>query len=215
MKIEKLTDNKIRVIINLEDLEENHIDSDTIMSKPMEAQTLLLEMLLKAEKEVGFYTDGCKLLIEAFSSSDGIFVFTITKYEDNNSKKQNYISLPNKRKVVVKKKSININSKSSTFKFNDFEEFCNLCININDINDINIKKISKNISLYLYNNTYYLIIADINPDYENINKFYSIISEFATLHTHSNTFENKVMEHGKAIIKKNAINLGIKYFANK
>ena len=79
MKIEKLTEDKIRVIVNSEDLKNNNLDYQTIMEKPIESQKLFLEMLLKAEKEVGFYTEGCKLLVEAFSSSDGLFVFTITK----------------------------------------------------------------------------------------------------------------------------------------
>ena len=82
MKIEKLTENKIRVIINLDDLKKNNLDFHTIMQKPIESQKLFLEMLLKAEKELGFYTEGCKLLVEAFSSSEDVFIFTITKYID-------------------------------------------------------------------------------------------------------------------------------------
>lgn len=81
MKIEKLTENKIRVIINNQDLKDNHIDLHTLMTKTLESQNLFLDMLLRAEQEVGFHTDGCKLLIEAFSSTDENFVFTITKYE--------------------------------------------------------------------------------------------------------------------------------------
>ena len=38
MKIEKLTENKIRVIINSEDLKENNIDSNTLMEKAIESQ---------------------------------------------------------------------------------------------------------------------------------------------------------------------------------
>lgn len=215
MKIEKLTDNKIRVIINLDDLKENNIDYKSLMSKPLETQSLLLEMLSKAEKEIGFYTDGCKLLIEAFSSSEGIFVFTITKYEDTKAKDINNTSSQNKKKVIAKKKTINIKSETSTFKFNNFDEFCHFCAYINSIDDFNIKKISKDISLYLYNDTYYLLVSNINTGYEQIDKFYSMISEFAILFTHSNTFVNKILEHGKPIIKKNAINIGIKYFVNE
>ena len=74
MKIEKLTENKIRGIVNLEDLKNNNLDYKTIMEKPIESQKLFLEMLLKAEKELGFYTEGYKLLVEAFSSTDGVFV---------------------------------------------------------------------------------------------------------------------------------------------
>ena len=83
MKIEKLTENKIRVIINDEDLKQNHTDLHTIMTKSLENQGLFLNILSKAEKEVGFYTENCKLLIEAFSTPDDLFVFTITKYSEN------------------------------------------------------------------------------------------------------------------------------------
>lgn len=212
MKIEKLTDNKIRIIVSLDDLKEKNIDSKALIDKPAETQNLILDILVKAEKEVGFNTDGCKLLIEAFSSSEGIFVFTITKYKDTSSKDNPLSASQNKRKIIVKKKTVNPNSENSIFKFSDFEEFCRLCNYINNINDLNIKKLAKTISLYLYNNTYFLVVADVNTKYEQLNKFYSIVSEFATLCSHSNIFESKLFEHGKRIFKKNAISLGIKYF---
>ena len=63
------------------------------------------------------------------------------------------------RKIIVKKKTVNPNSENSIFKFSDFEEFCRLCNYINNINDLNIKKLAKTISLYLYNNTYFLVVA--------------------------------------------------------
>ena len=40
MKIEKLTENKIRVIVNTEDLKENDIDFNLLMNKSMETQNL-------------------------------------------------------------------------------------------------------------------------------------------------------------------------------
>ena len=45
-----------------------------------------------------------------------------------------------------------------------------------------------------------------------IHTFYSTISEFASLASHSETFKMKLLEHGKAIMKRNAIETGIKYF---
>lgn len=211
MKIEKLTDNKIRIIVNLDDLKEKNIDSKTLINKPAETQNLILDILVKAEKEIGFNTDGCKLLIEAFSSSEGIFVFTITKYKDTSSDAPISTS-QNKKKIIVKKKTVNPKSENSIFRFSDFEEFCRLCNYINNINNLNIKKLAKTISLYLYNDTYFLVVSNVNTEYEELNKFYSIISEFATLCSHSNIFESKLFEHGKVIFKKNAISLGIKYF---
>ena len=210
MKIEKLTENKIRVIINAEDLKNNNLDYNTIMEKPIESQKLFLEMLLKAEKEVGFYTEGCKLLVEAFSSSDGYFVFTITKYIEK------IANSPRKLKVTAKKKTTNLNTQSTTsiYKFSTFEEFCDFCLSIHHLQKINLKQLAKTISLYLYNDTYYLILANINAKYESLSFFYSTISEFASLASHSETFKTKLFEHGKALIKRNAIETGIKYFVS-
>lgn len=210
MKIEKLTENKIRVIINSEDLKQNNVDYKSIMEKPIESQKLFLEMLIRAEKEVGFNTDGCKLLVEAFSSSDGSFVFTITKYVEKKS------NTTHKQKVVPKKKSVQLNKKSSTsiYKFSTFEEFCDFCVCINSVEKINLKKLAKNISLSIYNNTYYIILSGINTNHTSINNFYSLISDFATLVSHSDTFKNKITEYGKTLIKKNAIETGIKFFVS-
>ena len=214
MKIEKLTDNKIRVILNLEDLEENNIKSENIISKPMETQNLFLNILLKAEKEVGFYTDGCRLLIEAFSSSEGIFVFTITKFKENDTKDNSYNSLA-KKKLIVRRKSVNLNNTKTIYTFENFDIFCDFCNNINKLSKINVKKIAKYISLYTYNDKYYLSLSDINTNYEFLDMFYSTISEFATLFSHSESFEHKLSEHGKLIMKKNAISTTIKYFFDK
>ncbi len=210
MKIEKLTENKIRVIINDEDLKQNHTDLHTIMTKSLENQGLFLNILSKAEKEVGFYTENCKLLIEAFSTPDDMFVFTITKYNETDFKD----ILPNTpKKLTVKRKSVNINNSNSIYKFDSFDEFCNFCNCINNKNQFEINKLSKHISLYLYNDTYYLILSNININYKNIKIFYNTISEFGKFVSNSNTFKTKLIEHGNSIIKKNAISIGIKYFS--
>ncbi len=208
MKIEKLTENKIRVIVNSEDLKNNNLDYQTIMEKPIESQKLFLEMLLKAEKEVGFYTEGYKLLVEAFSSSDGLFVFTITKYAEKTA------TPPNKLKVTPKKKIKSVNPKSTTsiYKFSSFEEFCEFCTAMHNMANFQSKQLAKTIALYLFNDTYYLILSNINTESVFIHTFYSTISEFASLASHSETFKMKLLEHGKAIMKRNAIETGIKYF---
>ena len=208
MKIEKLTENKSRVIVNSEDLKNNNLDYQTIMEKPIESQKLFLEMLLKAEKEVGFYTEGYKLLVEAFSSSDGVFVFTITKYTEKPA-----IS-SNKLKVTPKKKIKDVNPKSTTsiYRFSNFEAFCEFCTAIHNTTNIQSKQLAKTIALYLFNDTYYLILSNIHTEYTHIHAFYSTISEFANLASHSETFKMKLLEHGKSIMKRNAIEMGIKYF---
>ena len=130
-------------------LKNNNLDYQTIMEKPIESQKLFLELLLKAEKEVGFYTEGYKLLVEAFSSPDGLFVFTITKYIEKPT------TPSNKPKVTPKKKIKNVNPKSNTsiYKFSSFEEFCEFCTAMHHIPNFQSKQLAKTIAFYLFNDT--------------------------------------------------------------
>ena len=210
MKIEKLTENKIRVIIGLDDLRKNNTDIHSLFTKAINSQGLFFDILKRAEKEVDFNTEGCRLLIEAFSSSDDILVFTITKYHPEDLKAST--DEIKKKKLIAKRKTFNVQNKQAIYAFENFDNFCNFCCSINSIKKLDIKKLSKNTVLYLYNNTYYLVLKNINTDYENINMFYSTISEFAKLSSFSSNFSNKLFEHGNTIIKKDAINIGIRYF---
>lgn len=211
MKIEKLTENKIRIIVHADDLPNNKIDVTALFaSNTPEAEGLFLKMLEQAEKELDFHTEGCKLLIEAFSCVNDVLVFTITKYIPN----QDFVTqkqMP-KRRLTAKRKSVNLFKKNGIYKFDSFETYCDFCNCINQIHEFDTNKFAKDISLYLYNDTYYLIIKDININYEFLNRFYTTVSEFSKLATYSESFENKLLEHGNLIMKKNAIGLTIEYF---
>lgn len=207
MKIEKLTDNKIRIILNTDELQAQNIDLKSLVSNTDMAQSLFKNILKRAEKEVGFVVADSKLLIEAFVSSEGCFIVTFTKFKSdiktNNSKKS---------KLKVKKRTPFTSSKSVIFIFNDFDEFCNLCTYINNCYLDDLGKIAKKIVLYEYNSKFYLSISDINTALESLSSFYGSISEFAKMITNSSNFESKLVEHGKLIFKHNAIKNGIKYF---
>ena len=163
-------------------------------------------MLEKAKTEVGFNTDGCKILVEAFSTTDEYLIFTITKYIDKSNTQTG-------KRPKVKMKNLNISATKAIYKLDNFDVFCDLCTYLNN-NFSNITKISKCSSLYLYNNNYYLLIRNNNISKDIMQNFYISISEFLSMANLSSNFENKLFEHGKAIIKNNAILTGIKYFVH-
>lgn len=210
MKIEKITENKIRILLKNEDVKEKNIDLHTIMTKAIESQGFFLEILNQAEKQLGFDTDGYKLLIEAYSSPDNDFVFTITKYLDNSDNLKPYP----RKKVVPRIKTVNIQNKYFIYSFNNFDDFCELCTYI-DSSSLSARGIARLVSLYEYQKMYYLILKDINRKNENYKNILSTLSEFGKFVNNSNSFENKLLEHGKIIIKHNALTTGIKYFAIK
>ena len=209
MKIEKLTENKIRIILNSEDFKDKNIDLHTIMTKTAESQGLFLEILNKAKKEIGFDTEGCKLLIEAFSSNEDIYVFTVTRFLPE--KEENNKNISNKR-LRVRRKQINPISKISIYEFSDFDNFTNFCELLNTSKQIVLKGLMQNSSLYCYKNQYYLIITNLNLKHKSLKIFNSYLSEFGKIISNSENFVHKLQEHGQIVINKKAIHTGIKYF---
>ena len=215
MKIEKLTDNKIRIIMNIQDIEKNTNDIQSFFNNVMDSQSLFWDILKKAEKEVDFHTEGCKLLVEAFSTLEDVVVFTITKFSPNENNTINtYTSLNNdsKRKVIVKRKASTPAFENTIYEFDNFDCFCDFCNSVSKIENLNIDKLSKKILLYNYQNKFFLIFKDINFKHKYVHKIFNILSEFSKLKSFSANFEYKLIEHGKIYIKNNAISKGIQYF---
>ena len=206
MKIEKITENKIRIILKQEDFKDKTLNFRKLLLTTPESQSLFLEILNKAKEEVNFDTDGHKLLIEAFFENEDVFVFIITKYIDSNN------TCKPKKYLTVKRKYQVPNCSCYIYQFNKFENFCDYCNFINNSIDINIKKVFKSSILYFYNDTYYLVIDNNNSSNSFMNIIHSYLSEFSDSYILNSDFKYKLQEHGKIIMKNNAILTGIKYF---
>lgn len=198
MKIEKLTEDKIRITLNLEDLKSKNIDLHSFMANSQETQDLFIEMLDEVEKEIGFITKNYKLSIEAIAMQNGNFILTITRLSETN--------LALHRKVHIKRKSINMIYPIIIYQFDTFDDFCLLCDFIKNNEHINkVTSCLGNISLYYYKN-YYLVMEDIHLDLQPLKNICSIFSEFGKYVHNANLFEKKLQEYGNVIIKENAIN---------
>ena len=211
MKIEKITENQIRIILKQEDFKDKSIDLQKLLLTTPESQSLFLEILDRAEKEVNFDTNGHKLLIETYFQGNDVFIFTITKYIESNINTKN----KPKKYLTAKRRIQTFNSTSLIYEFNQFEDFCDFCDFICKNHNIDLKGLFKTSLLYNYNNTYYLVIDGINLSHKSLNLFHSSLLEFSTLLRYTKNFKFKLKEHGKLFIKNNAINTGIKYFAYK
>lgn len=183
MRFEKLTNSKIRIIFSSEDMISNNVSVQNFLTDKSISQRILQSILLEAEKEIGFKTDNSKLLVEALSS-DGGFIFTITKlssYDD--------LSL--------------VNNSIKIFKFENFDNFLDLCTYLQNMNIT----YSKDFSLILYNNSFYLYI--FNSDLSISSSFFNILIEFSDSIKYSAKLDGCLYEYGKIIFNKNAICKGI------
>lgn len=202
MRIEKITENKIRIILNMQDLQEKNIDLHSFMSNSIESQDLFYDMLDKAEKEIGFQTKDYKLMIEALAAPEGNFILTVTRIIPE---------AESKKKLQVRRKSSKIPTNLSIYSFNTFDEYLEFCIYISS-SEQNTYNFLKKSALYLYKSKYYLCIYVTNKDVNSFKSFHYSIIEFASHINNSDLFERKLKEYGKIIFKTNAINTCVKHF---
>ena len=207
MKFEKLSENKLRITLNISDLADKNIDYQSFMSNSIDTQKLFLDMLDKAEQEIGFTTKNYKIMIEALVTSSGEFIVTVTR------------SLPEglgisskKRSFKAKRKSINSLNNKIIYSFSSFDDFCLFCNSLDKNIVKNSTKISKDITLHLFKNTYYLLIEDINLNYIYSKPLLNSISEFGAISHNSSILSYELSEYGKLIFKNNAIKLCLKFF---
>ena len=204
MKFEKIDDNKIKIVLTLKDLKEKNIDFHSFMSNSIQSQSLFLDILNEAEKSIGFVTNNYNLQIEAFATSDGIFIFTITRIS--------IINIPKKETRRYKRKLLTNSKKFRIYSFDSFDDFCNFCVCFKK-QFSNLNHYFKNVSLVLYNSTYFIILYNNNTHRLIEKTFLSYISEFASLCNSLELFYIKLLEHGNVIIANNAIKVGIDYFS--
>lgn len=202
MQIEKLNENKIKITLNLEDLQEKNIDLHSFMSNSIESQDLFYDMLDKAEKEIGFKTKNHKLIIEALAIPDGKFILTITRLAPEEDKK----------KIKVKRKNIDLKNNLTIYSFNTFDEYLELCNYIFQSFDNTLTNKLKHSSLYQYNSKYYLCLKLNSANLSDLKSIHCSIIEFGSHISNSDLFERKLVEYGKIILKTNAINCSIKAF---
>ncbi len=209
MKIEKLNENKIRITLNMDDLNERKIDLHSFMSNSIESQDIFLDMLDKADKEVGFNTDNCRLMIEALALKGGHFVLTVTKFEHTEEN-----SLPLKRKSLhIKRKSDAPNSNKTIYSFESFDTFCDFCTFLRDtLHEREIYKLAKTSDLYEYNSNFYLVLSEVDMSSPDLKYLCSVITEFAHFVNSSELFERKLKEYGKIVIKSSAISTCMEHF---
>lgn len=211
MKIEKINDNKIRIILTSIDLKEKNIDIQSFVSNSIESQELFWDILDEAEKECGFKANDCQLIIEALAVNGGNFILTVTKLEDtkSNSPKIKY----RKPRITAKIKNSNLTHEDTNiYKFSSFDNFLGL---VDSVNIKDAQSLLKDVILYEYNNTYYLLFKISSVDIKRIKKISSIFSEFGSFVKDSYLFERKLSEYGTLICEDNAISTIKKSFKTK
>lgn len=226
MKIEKISENKIKITLTIEELLERKITLKDIKKNRIKAQDLFMDLIEENNLHEDFINENTELFVEASSDNSNFFMITITKVDylkalpnynllKKDVNKSNEVDektpgipqemLPTKMSVNTKNKE-NIKSKktfvikSCIYKFDDFNNlnvFCKKAI----IDDLFIG----NTSLYKSNNTYFIIFKNStikNPLFINT---FRLLSEYCTSYYSSSLEKSLIHEKSTLILDKNAI----------
>lgn len=199
MKIEKLNENKIKVTFNIDDLAEKNIDLYSFMHNTPETQDLFWDILNEAEKECGFNVDNSMIYVEATTSGGGNFSLIVTKTNEKPSLLSSINSTYNKKSFKLKRKIASINTTQNIYQFDSFDDVCEYA------QTVNLKRNNNNI-LYSLANKYYLKLFTVPSNN---------ILEYAVICKSPELLEARIMEYGKVIIEKNALQTISKYFCKK
>ena len=190
MRLERISVDQFKIFITYDDLYERGYSKDDLWNNLHKANQLFQDMLYESSEELKIELDG-KLIVKVHMLQAQGLIIVVTQNSDIHD--EEYIEL----KVTMDE------SKELIFKFEDFEDV------------IQVAKVLKrkhqylNVSLYHYDQYYYMDVQDDHLTDIEREDLISILSEYSSPSTLTSVVLN---EYGKLLLKHDALNLLDDYF---
>ena len=181
MKIEKIDENKLKVVLSFEDILKLNLDITEISPESEVCGKIFNDMLTLASQEYGFAVDNSRLMIEAMPSYKEGFVMFVSKVEkvEKVEEKAEICAVETKEKLLVE-----------IFKFGSLG-ILNYAIGILD------RKTVVKFRAFLLDGLFYMIL------YKNCHKktelTMTLISDFGLKISMPEIFEGVLNEYGREI----------------
>lgn len=198
MHVERLGENKVRIFISYDDLEERGIDREEIWHNGHKVQELFWDMMERAYLEVGFEVAG-PIAVEAFTMpTEGVVVIVtqISSLSDSAEKSTEEMDsfVEDERNPALRG--------SFTFVFQEFEDVLAAARALQET-------LSAGCSLYHYKGRYYLYISEEAIRHLDEEDLYARLSEYGRM---SGITQAVLEEYGKLVIADTALPDLAKYF---
>ena len=193
MRVEKLGDNKVRIYLSYEDLNDRGIDRDEIWQNGRRVQELFWEMMENAYEEVGFEVEG-PIAVEAFTMpTDGIVVI-VTQLPSFSQAAGDRAPEEEADDLESGMATADLNE-AFIFVFHDFEDVVRAAHSL---------RVHEGIggSLYHYKNRYHLYFDEEEINEDTYDMIWSILHEYGEL---SSTTKAMLDEYGKLVMDGHAI----------
>lgn len=208
MKIERIDENKIKVILTLDDLQERNIDLSVLSYNSPQAQKLFMDMMQIAESEYGFLVGDSQIFIEAVPVPPEGFEIIVTKVDDDKEFESIHKYIKNKLRktdLSYKKRNKKLSVNVVVYRFSSFEDLCQGVKHLDSF-------YNEESSVYKYDSNYYLVFPNLHKEDYVFRMSEIVLNEFGEKVSDSAFFEGFLDEHGEKLIEYNAIEIIKKYF---
>ena len=190
MKIEKLNENKLKIMFDYTELEENNISVHSFLANSNDTQNFFEAILDIANEDLGFGLKSSNVTYETISFDNKFFVIIVTKLEK-------YTNFNNSNSFK------DTNSTNFLYKFTDINEvfyFCNYLSLF--LPTLNFKS-----SLYQYEDFYFIRFNLSSLDKNLRDKIVLLVSEFKDYISFSDLAFSKFEEFSSLLIKDKAVQI--------
>ena len=207
MRIEKINDNKIRVMINGAEAKAWNISFKSISENTPQAQEMFWEAIRLAERKVDFSVNGAKLFVEAVKPTEGEedgFGMLITRVCSDAELKEavDNCSYHGKlKRTSLKRETAQV--QKHIYRFRDFETVCAAADEIRGL-------YQGQSVLYQYDGSFYLYLV---PDKAcAFAETEAVLSEFGACVSNTLYMHGRLNEYGEKMIVENAVEVMQEYF---
>ncbi|MBO8170664.1 MAG: genetic competence negative regulator [Bacillaceae bacterium] len=198
MRIERLSQDKIRFFLTFDDLSERGIEKEDMWRDIPKVHELFNEMMEQAYKELGFEVSG-PVAVEVFALPAQGMVVIVTRgktdsvYDYDDSLDYNDIY---ELEVTLEESDLVV------FSFADFEHLIEAAHRLQSF-------IPGQGKVYLYKNRYYMVLDPVDVDEKTYDSLIAILSEYAEAST---VTQAVLQEYGQVIIEDGAVDTLCQYF---
>ncbi|MEG9297449.1 adaptor protein MecA [Mangrovibacillus sp. Mu-81] len=195
MRLERISDNKIKFSISVEELEQKGLFEQEQWKDSLMWHDLFEDMLDEVQGKFGIDAQmEITVEIESFDEQEICMILTLELDDEDYSDVEGSIELFHP-----------IIDKDLLFHFNDIEEIIEVLTRLKST--VKIQSASLEISFFHYEEKYYLLFENIQGNQHNLVE--SIVLEYGSL---SNQTKYMMLEYGHVIILKNTMEKMKQYF---
>lgn len=213
MKIERISDNQVKIILNRIDLDARNIKLTELAYGSEKAQELFRDIMERAQAECGFESENLPLMIEAIPYSQDSITIIVTRVQNQSEFEERFkiMSKGSGQQALnsehSKEDEASPASSTSVFSFNS----------IDDAAIVAAKIVASKIALdsseddepdmfFKMGGLFYFVLADAKAKHLETHA-----REFGQQHSSSSLSKYYLMEHGELLIKEHATNKLARY----